>query len=58
MDRADPDHAKAPGLETPPPDSEEAAGAGTRCWEAPGVVEGALGWSLKVSSNSNHSFIL
>lgn len=56
MDRADSDHTKGPGLDTPPLDLEEVAGEGRRCWEAPGIVEGGLGWSLKVSSNSNHSF--
>lgn len=43
MDRVDPEHAKDPGLETPPPDLEEAAGEGMRCWEAPRTLEGGLG---------------
>lgn len=39
MDRGDPDCAKDPALETPPPDTAEAAGSatagtGTRCWRA------------------------
>lgn len=31
MDRADPDHVKDPGLETPHLDLEEVAGEGRRC---------------------------
>jgi len=41
MDKDDPDHAKEPALETPPPDTVEAAGS-----ETAGTGTGVLGGKL------------